>query len=59
MPADVEQAKGDASDKGANDVGALDSDNYGSLPGGKYVIYSGVFASQADAATCTICPSAA
>jgi hypothetical protein len=46
---DVSSAKSDATSKGAKDVGALDSDQFGSLPGGKYVIYSGVYASQADA----------
>jgi uncharacterized protein YidB (DUF937 family) len=39
----VTQAKQDATSKGAKDVGALDSDDYPSLPGGKYVVYSGVF----------------
>jgi hypothetical protein len=39
----VDQAKSDATSKGAADVGALDSDGYTSLKGGNYVIYSGVF----------------
>jgi hypothetical protein len=45
----VEAAKTDATDKGAPDVGALDSDDFGSLPSGNYVIYSGVYDSKADA----------
>jgi SPOR domain len=48
-PADVEAQKKQAEDKGAPDVGALDSDKYASLPGGKYVIYSGVYDSKAEA----------
>src|SRR5262245_3757175 len=48
-PADVDAAKSSATQKGAPKVGALDSDQYGSLPGGKYVIYSGVYNSKADA----------
>ena len=47
--ADVEAQKKQAEDKGAPDVGALDSDKYASLPGGKYVIYSGVYGSKAEA----------
>jgi hypothetical protein len=45
----IEAAKSDASDNGAPDVGALDSDEYGSLPSGNYVIYSGVYDTKADA----------
>ena len=45
----VEAAKSDATDKGASDVGALDSDDFGSLPSGNYVIYSGVYDTKADA----------
>ena len=45
----VEAAKSDASAKGASDVGALDSDEFGSLPSGNYVIYSGVYDTKADA----------
>ncbi len=47
--ADVDKAKSDAEDKGAPKVGALDSDAYPSLPGGNYVVYSGVFGSKAAA----------
>ena len=46
---DVDAAKRDASKKGAPGVGALDSDDYGSLPGGKYVIFSGRYSSKGDA----------
>jgi hypothetical protein len=45
----VATAKSDAATKGATAVGALDSDQYKSLPGGKYVVYSGVFSSKSDA----------
>jgi hypothetical protein len=48
-PAGVDSAKSDATKKGAPKVGALDSDQYGSLPGGKYIVYSGVYTSKADA----------
>jgi hypothetical protein len=41
--ADVAAAKTAATGKGATDVGALDSDEYASLDGGNYVIYSGIF----------------
>ena len=37
--ADVEAAKADVESQGASDVGVLDSDLYGSLPTGNYVIY--------------------
>ena len=30
-------------------MGALDSDQYSSLPGGKYIVYSGVYKTKADA----------
>jgi hypothetical protein len=46
----VAAAKSDVQSKGAPKVGALDSDQYPSLAGGQYVVYSGVFAKQADAA---------
>ena len=46
----VAKAKTDATGKGATAVGALDSDLYKSLPGGKYVVYSGVFTTKAQAA---------
>jgi hypothetical protein len=47
--AKVEDAKNAASDKGAGDVGALDSDEFPSLDGGNYVIYSGRLDSKAKA----------
>jgi hypothetical protein len=40
---DVEQAKSDAEAQGAEEVGALDSDEWVSLEPGQYVVYSGVF----------------
>lgn len=43
QPAQVAQAKTAAQSKGAQDVGALDSDEFSSLAGGNYVVYSGVF----------------
>jgi hypothetical protein len=46
----VQKAKSDAQAKGAPAVGALDSDSFKSLPGGKYVVYSGVFTTKAQAA---------
>src|SRR5262249_3177106 len=45
----VDAQKSDAESKGASDVGALDTDNYGSLPAGNYLIYSGVYNTKADA----------
>jgi hypothetical protein len=48
-PADVDAAKSQATSKGAPKVGALDSDQYGSLPGGKYIVYSGVYKSKPEA----------
>ena len=50
QPAAVAAAKSDAGSKGAANVGALDSDSYPSLAGGQYVIYSGVYKTQAEAA---------
>lgn len=47
--ADVAAAKSDVAGKGAKDVGALDSDQYPSLPGGSYVVYSGVYDTKAEA----------
>jgi hypothetical protein len=47
--ADVEAAKQDVESKGATDVGALDTDQYASLPPGNYLIYSGVYDTKADA----------
>jgi SPOR domain len=49
-PAAVQAAKQQAQSKGASAVGALDADQYPSLPGGKYVVYSGVYDSKAKAA---------
>jgi hypothetical protein len=46
----VAAAKQAAAAKGAPDVGALDSDQYASLGGGTYVIYSGQYADRAAAA---------
>jgi hypothetical protein len=40
---EVEQAKSDAEAQGAEEVGALDSDEWVSLDAGQYVVYSGVF----------------
>ena len=48
-PTAVDAAKAQASAKGATQVGALDSDQYPSLPAGEYVIYSGVYDSEAEA----------
>jgi hypothetical protein len=47
--AQVTAAKAAASAKGASAVGALASSEYASLPRGTYVIYSGVYHSQAQA----------
>lgn len=46
----VAAAKQAASGKGAPDAGALDSDDYSSLEGGSYVIYSGQYADRKSAA---------
>lgn len=43
QPSAVAAAKTAAQGKGAPAVGALDTDNYASLEGGSYVVYSGVF----------------
>ncbi len=48
-PADVEAARSDIEGKGAPDVGILDWDDFASLPGGNYVIYSGVYDNEKDA----------
>ena len=45
----INQAKADASANGATDVGILDSDNYASLDAGAWVVYSGVYATKAEA----------
>jgi hypothetical protein len=50
-PDQVAAAKADATTKGATEVGALDADEFASLPGGRYVIYSGVYASEKEAQT--------
>ena len=47
----VEAAKADLVTQGASEVGALDSDEYGSLPPGNYVLYSGVYTTKAEAET--------
>jgi hypothetical protein len=46
----VAKAKSDAGSKGAPAIGILDSDQFKSLPGGNYVVYSGVFTGKAQAA---------
>src|SRR5262245_39016150 len=46
QPAQVDQAKSSAQSKGATDVGALDSDQFSSLPSGNYVVYAGVFSTR-------------
>jgi hypothetical protein len=46
---DVDATKSDLTNKGATDVGVLDSDLYPSLPGGAYVLYSGVYDSKQEA----------
>ncbi|MDA0174256.1 hypothetical protein OJ998_34470 [Solirubrobacter taibaiensis] len=48
-PEAVATAKSDATAQGAADVGALDADEYPSLDGGQYVVYSTVSTSKADA----------
>ena len=48
-PEAVATAKADATTQGAADVGALDSDEFASLDGGHYVIYSGVETTKKDA----------
>lgn len=47
--AGVEATKADLTAKGAAEVGALDSDEFASLPGGNYVFYSGVYDTKAEA----------
>lgn len=46
QPSAVAAAKSAATGKGVPDVGALDSDQFSSLPGGRYVVYSGSFDSR-------------
>jgi cell division septation protein DedD len=48
-PAKVAAAKQAATGQGATAVGALDSDEYGSLTPNQYVVYSGNFKSKAEA----------
>ena len=45
----MQTAKSEAQSNGAADVGALDSDDFSGLDGGKYVIYAGVFDSRKQA----------
>ena len=45
----VAAAKQDATDKGAPDVGLLDTDQFESLPPGNFIVYSGRFDSKAKA----------
>ena len=47
----VEAAKTELVGQGATEVGALDSDEYASLPAGNYVLYTGVYDTKADAET--------
>ena len=47
--AKVAAAKQDAEDKGAPDVGLLDTDQFESLPAGNFIVYSGQFDSKAKA----------
>ncbi len=47
--AQVAAAKQDAVTKGAKGAGIIDSDNHGSLPGGSWIVYSGVYGSKAAA----------
>ena len=47
--ATVASAKSSASGKGAQAVGALDGDQHGGTPTGKYVIYAGVYSSKKQA----------
>ncbi len=48
-PDAIAAAMKDVEAKGASGVGALDSDQYPTLPGGTYVIYAGVFTTKAEA----------
>ena len=47
----VETSKTELTSQGAPEVGVLDSDQYGSLPPGNYVLYSGVYTSKPEAET--------
>jgi hypothetical protein len=48
--AGVAATKADLAAKGAAEVGALDSDEFASLPGGNFVFYSGVYGTKPEAA---------
>lgn len=48
-PTMVESTKTELSTQGASEVGVLDSDEFGTLPGGNYVFYSGVYSSRGEA----------
>lgn len=45
----VDAAKADLTAQGASEVGVLDSDEFGSLPGGNYLLYSGVYDTKGEA----------
>ena len=45
-PTKITAAKQDAKDKGAPDVGLIDTDEFESLPPGNYIVYSGQFDSK-------------
>jgi hypothetical protein len=47
--ASIESAKADLVGQGASEVGVLDSDQFGSLPAGNYVLYSGVYTTKPEA----------
>ena len=52
-PTKITAAKQDAKDKGAPDVGLIDTDSFESLPPGSYIVYSGQFDSK-DKATAAL-----
>jgi hypothetical protein len=52
-PSKISAAKQDAKDKGAPDVGLIDTDSFESLPPGNYIVYSGQFDSK-DKATAAL-----
>lgn len=45
----VDRAKSELAGKGATDVGVIDSDQFGSLPAGNYILYTGVYTSKSEA----------
>ena len=47
----MDSSKTQLTSQGATDVGVLDSDQFGSLPPGNYVLYSGVYSSKGEAET--------